>query len=75
LRKSAETACAGPPFTDGIPAHDHLGDILAILGAEQFQHCFVAWVAALTGALEGAIASDGGFLQPATSVAVECVGL
>src|ERR1700710_1870571 len=25
------------PFMDGTPAHDHLGDILAVLDAEQFQ--------------------------------------
>jgi hypothetical protein len=36
-------------FRDGRPAHDHLGDILAVLDAEQFQRCFVAWVAALRG--------------------------
>ncbi len=30
------------PFKDGTPAHDHLGDILATLDAEQFQSCFVA---------------------------------
>ncbi|MGH7069308.1 MAG: ISAs1 family transposase [Acetobacteraceae bacterium] len=47
------------PFQDGTPAHDHLGDILAALDAEQFQRCFVAWVAALTGAPEGVIAIDG----------------
>src|SRR5438270_12149835 len=38
------------PFRDGTPSHDHLGDIFATLDAEQFQRCFVAWVAALTGA-------------------------
>ena len=37
------------PFKDGTPAHDHLGDILAVLDAEQFQRCFVAWVASVTG--------------------------
>ena len=47
------------PFKDGTPAHDHLGDILAVLDAEQFQRCFVAWVASLTGAPEGVIAIDG----------------
>jgi predicted transposase YbfD/YdcC len=47
------------PFKDGTPAHDHLGDILAVLDAEQFQRCFVAWVATLTGAPEGVIAIDG----------------
>ncbi len=47
------------PFNDGTPAHDHLGDILAVLDAEQFQRCFVAWVASLTGTPEGVIAIDG----------------
>ena len=44
-------------------AHDHLGDILAILDPEQFQRCFVAWVAALTGTPEGVIAIDGKTLR------------
>ena len=51
------------PFKDGTPAHDHLGDILAVLDAEQFQRCFVAWVAALTGAPEGVLAIDGKTLR------------
>jgi hypothetical protein len=37
------------PFTDGTPSHDQLGDIFAVLDAEQFQHCFIAWTASLTG--------------------------
>lgn len=44
------------PFAEGTPAHDHLGDILAILDSEQFQRCFVAWVASLIGAPEGVVA-------------------
>ena len=47
------------PFANGTPAHDPLGDILAVLDPEQFRRCFVAWVAALTGAPESAIAIDG----------------
>ncbi len=47
------------PFRDGTPSHDHLGDIMATLDAEQFQRCFVAWVAGLTGAPAGVIAIDG----------------
>ena len=47
------------PFRDGTPSHDHLGDIFATLDAEQFQRCFVTWVAALTGAPAGVIAIDG----------------
>jgi hypothetical protein len=47
------------PFANGTPAHDHLGDILAVLDPEAFQRCFVAWVAALSGTPEGVIAIDG----------------
>ena len=47
------------PFADGTPSHDQLGDIFATLDAEKFQHCFVAWVASLTGAPAGVIAIDG----------------
>jgi predicted transposase YbfD/YdcC len=47
------------PFRDGTPSHDHLGDIFATLDADQFQRCFVAWVASLTGVPEGVIAVDG----------------
>jgi predicted transposase YbfD/YdcC len=47
------------PFRDGTPSHDHLGDIFAALDAEQFQRCFVAWVAALTGVPAGVVAIDG----------------
>ena len=47
------------PFRDGTPSHDHLGDILATLDAKQFQRCFVAWVAALTGMPSDVIAIDG----------------
>jgi predicted transposase YbfD/YdcC len=46
-------------FRDGTPSHDHLGDIFATLDAEEFQRCFVAWVASLTGASAEVIAIDG----------------
>jgi hypothetical protein len=47
------------PFADGTPSHDHLGDIFAALDAEQFQRCFVAWVASLIGVPDGVVAIDG----------------
>ena len=47
------------PYLDGTPSHDHLGDIFATLDAEQFQRCFVAWVAAMTGVPGEVIAIDG----------------
>jgi hypothetical protein len=47
------------PFRDGTPSHDHLGDIFATLDTEHFQRCFVAWIAALTGAPPEVIAIDG----------------
>ncbi len=47
------------PFKDGTPTHDHLGDILAALDADQFQSCFVAWVAAVAGVPAGVVAIDG----------------
>src|SRR5215468_10736131 len=46
------------PFVHGTPAHDHLGDIFAVL-----QRYFVAWVAAITGAAAEAIAIDGKALR------------
>ena len=36
-----------PPFSspeDGVPAHEHLGDILAVPERDRCQHCFAAWI-------------------------------
>jgi predicted transposase YbfD/YdcC len=51
------------PFANGTPSHDHLGDILATLDAEAFQHSFVAWVSSLTGISAEVIAIDGKTLR------------
>lgn len=53
------------PFADGTPAHDHLGDILALLDADAFQRCFATWVASITGttAVAEVIAIDGKTLR------------
>ncbi len=37
------------PLVDGTPSHDQLGDIFAVLEAEQFLACFVSWVEGRTG--------------------------
>lgn len=47
------------PFRHGTPAHDHLGDIFAVLDAKAFQRCFADWVASLTGIPADVIAIDG----------------
>jgi predicted transposase YbfD/YdcC len=35
------------PFTHGIPSHDTLGDVVALLDPALFRDCFTAWVAGL----------------------------
>ena len=47
------------PFANGTQSHHHLGDIFATLDAVQFQQCFVAWAAAMTGVPAGVVAIDG----------------
>jgi predicted transposase YbfD/YdcC len=47
------------PFANGTPDHDRLGEVFAALDAEQFQKCFVNWVAGLTGISPEVIAIDG----------------
>jgi len=45
-------------FEDGTPSRGDLGGIFAALDTEQFQHCFVARVASVTGLPEGVVAID-----------------
>ncbi len=61
------------PFEAGTPAHDHLGDILATLDAERFQHCFVAWVAALIGVPQGVVAIDGKTVRRSKGAAKDAI--
>jgi len=37
------------PFSNGTPEHDRIGEVLAMLKADVFQKCFIAWVSAITG--------------------------
>jgi hypothetical protein len=53
------------PFANGTPSHDQLGDLFAALDAEQFQDCFIAWVASLTKLGPDIIAIDGKTLRRA----------
>ncbi len=55
------------PFLSGTPPHDRIGDIFAALDAEQFQRCFVAWVAAVTGVPAGVIAINGKAVRRSSS--------
>lgn len=50
-------------FREGTPSHDQLGDIFAVLDAQQFQHCFIAWVSSLTGLGPDLVAVDGKTLR------------
>lgn len=47
------------PFSHGVPPHDRLGEVMAALDPVQFQSCFAAWIAAVTGIPQGVIAVDG----------------
>lgn len=52
-------------FANGTPSHDQLGDLFAALDAEQFQHCFIAWVGSLTKLSPDIVAIDGKTLRRA----------
>lgn len=48
----------------GIPSHDTIGRVFALLAPEQLQHCFIAWINSLIMAKEGEIvAIDGKTLR------------
>jgi predicted transposase YbfD/YdcC len=46
-------------FANGTPDHDRLGEVFAALDGEQFQKCFVNWVATLIGIPTDVVAIDG----------------
>ena len=49
---------------NGIPSHDTLGRVFAMLDAEQFQECFVDWVNAVSEVTKGqVVAIDGKTLR------------
>ncbi len=48
-----------PPFEEGAPSHDPSGILFSKLDMEQFQQCFIAWIASLHDMPEGVVASDG----------------
>lgn len=50
-------------FVNGTPDHDRLGEVFAALDPEQFQKCFVGWVATLIGAPAEVIAIDGKIIR------------
>ena len=47
------------PFENGTPSHDQLGILFSRLDMEQFQSCFISWVASLNETLEGVVAVAG----------------
>lgn len=53
------------PFENGTPSHDQLGDLFAVLAAEQFQSCFIAWVGSLTRHGPDIVSVDGKTLRRA----------
>ena len=51
------------PFENGTPCHDQLGILFSRLDMEEFQSCFISWVASLNERLEGVVAVDGKTLR------------
>lgn len=44
---------------NGIPSHDTIGRVFALLDPDVFQACFRQWVQSLQGKVEGVVAIDG----------------
>src|SRR6478735_668232 len=48
------------PLENGIPSHDTLARVFAVLDSAQFEACFVRWMRALCPSLEGAVVAIDG---------------
>ena len=46
------------PFVNGTPSHDQLGYVFKRLDEDQFQQCFINWVASLQKGIKGVVAID-----------------
>lgn len=51
------------PFVNGTPSHDQLGILFAVLDAEQFQGCFIAWVTSIAKLDPDIVSVDGKTLR------------
>jgi len=47
-------------FPEGIPSHDTFNDVFAKIDAEQFEKCFIYWVASLSNLIPGEVISVDG---------------
>jgi predicted transposase YbfD/YdcC len=47
------------PYTHGIPSHDTLGEVIAVLDPDLFKACFLTWVESLRGSEPDRVAIDG----------------
>jgi predicted transposase YbfD/YdcC len=47
------------PYAHGIPSHDTLGEVIAVLDPDLFKACFVAWVEGLRESEPDRVAIDG----------------
>ncbi len=56
-------------FDNGTPSHDRLGIVFSRFDMDQFQQCFMNWVAGLHEAFEGVIAIDGKTLRRSFDIA------
>ena len=64
------------PFENGVASHDTFGRVFALLDAEVFEACFIAWMGSVCGALAGLeIAIDGKTVRRSQSSGQKAVHL